>query len=196
MSTLTEYQSLLMDFSPRPITNEREYRRALKYLEKNIEPTPSKAKAMLLDLLATVVADYEEKRHPLPDMQPGELLEFLLDQRDLSRAELGRQAGIPRQKITNAINETTPLSKGNAIKLAEYFQLQPSGVRGINAGHSDPSASHQHVLLDAREGVFVEGDVLVGAARPGPVLPHAGGDQLVPYLGLGVGVPGAAHRVG
>jgi HTH-type transcriptional regulator/antitoxin HigA len=126
MATLTEYQSLLMDFTPRPITNKREYRRVLRYLENNIVSRPPKAKAMLLDLLATLVAVYEETRFPVQEMQPGELLQFLLDQRGMTRAELGRQADIPRQKITNAINGTTPLSKANAIKLAEFFKLQPS----------------------------------------------------------------------
>jgi antitoxin component HigA of HigAB toxin-antitoxin module len=126
MATMTEYQSLLMDFTPRPIVNEREYRRALRYLEHKMEPRPTKAKAMLLDLLATLVSDYEEKRFPAPDMRPGKLLQLLLDQRGMTRAELGRQADVPRQKITNLINGSTHLSKGNAIKLAGIFKLQPS----------------------------------------------------------------------
>ena len=126
MATMTEYQSLLLDFTPRPIDSEREYQRALKYIDRNMEPQLPKAKALLLDLLATLVADYEEKHFPLPDMAPGELLQFLIEERRMTQAELARQTGIPRQKISNAINGTGPLSKGNAIKLAEFFKLRPS----------------------------------------------------------------------
>jgi HTH-type transcriptional regulator/antitoxin HigA len=123
---LTAYQNLLVDFSPRPIKSEREYKRVLKYIEQNMEPNPPRDKAQLLDLLAALAADYEEQRFPVPDLKPGELLKFLIDERGITRAELARQTGIPRQKITNAITGTRPLSKGNAIKLAEFFKLRPS----------------------------------------------------------------------
>jgi len=123
---LTTYQALLVDFTPRPIKSEREYKRVLNYIEQHAEPHPPKDKAVLMDLLAALAADYEEKRFPMPDLTSGELLKFLIDERGITRAELARQTGIPRQKITNAINGTRPLSKGNAIKLAEFFKLRPS----------------------------------------------------------------------
>ena len=128
MSTMTDYQALLVEYTPRAITSEREHRRALKYLEENMEPHPSKAKALLLDLISTLVADYEEKHQhaSLPDLPPSELLAYLIEQQGITRAELARQTDIPRQKITNAINGTRPLSKGHAIKLAEFFKLEPS----------------------------------------------------------------------
>jgi HTH-type transcriptional regulator/antitoxin HigA len=123
---LTTYQSLLVDFTPRPINSQREYKRVLEYIEENMEPHPPKDKALLLDLLSTLVADYEENRYPIPDLEPPELLKFLINERGVTRAELARQTRIPRQKITNAINGTRALSKGNAIKLAEFFKLRPS----------------------------------------------------------------------
>jgi HTH-type transcriptional regulator/antitoxin HigA len=126
MATLTDYQSLLLDFTPRPITSQREYQRVLRYLERHMEPHPSRSKAMLLDLLATLVANYEERNCPMPELPPGDLLAYLIEQRGITRAELARQVGIPRQRLTNAINGTRPLSKGNAIKLAEFFKLRPA----------------------------------------------------------------------
>ena len=128
MSSVTQYQSLLLEYTPRPITSEREYRRALKYLDQYMQPKPGKARAQLLDLIATLVSDYEDKHHadPLNDLSPGELLSFLIEQRGLTRAELARLTDIPRQKITNAINGTRSLSKSHAIKLAEFFKLRPA----------------------------------------------------------------------
>ena len=43
---MTDYQTLLLEYTPRPITSEREYRRALKYVEANMEPHLPKAKAL------------------------------------------------------------------------------------------------------------------------------------------------------
>jgi HTH-type transcriptional regulator / antitoxin HigA len=129
MSTaMTDYQALLVEYTPRPITSAREYRRALKYMETHMEPRPPKAQGMLLDLIATLIADYEEREghFEVPDAPPGELLAYLIEQRGITRAELARRTGIPRQKITNAIHGTRPLSKGHAIKLAEFFQLRPA----------------------------------------------------------------------
>ena len=128
MSDMTEYQMLLVEYTPRPIRSQREYRRAFKYMEQNMVPHPAKAQALLMDLIATLLADYEEQsQHFLAaDLSPGELLAYLIQERGITRAELARAIDIPRQKITNAINGTRALSKSHAIKLAEYFKLLPS----------------------------------------------------------------------
>ena len=38
MSTLTSYQSLLLDYEPRPIRSEAAYRKALRHVEKLMRP--------------------------------------------------------------------------------------------------------------------------------------------------------------
>ena len=38
MPTLTSYQSLLLDYEPRPIRSEAAYRKALRHVEKLMRP--------------------------------------------------------------------------------------------------------------------------------------------------------------
>jgi HTH-type transcriptional regulator/antitoxin HigA len=126
MATATEeYRSLVSDFLPRPIRSEREYRRALAYIDQHIQPKLPKAQGMFLELLATLVAQYESQMYPAPEASPADVLEHLIDERGLTNAELARATGIPRQTITNIVKGDRGISKANAIKLAKYFQVSP-----------------------------------------------------------------------
>ena len=126
MATMTAYQSLLLDFTPRPISSEREYRRVLRYIERHMEPHPPKAKGELLELLSTLVAQYESTRFPSPEVSVADLLEHLIEARGETRADLARATGIPRATITNVIRGRRGLSKANALALGEYFGLHPA----------------------------------------------------------------------
>jgi HTH-type transcriptional regulator/antitoxin HigA len=126
MATATEkYRSLVSDFLPRPIRTEREYRRALAYIERHIQPKLPKAQGMFLELLAMLVAQYESQNYPAPDAPPGDVLAHLIDQRGVTNSEVARTTGIPRQTITNIVNGDRGISKANAVKLARFFRVTP-----------------------------------------------------------------------
>jgi HTH-type transcriptional regulator/antitoxin HigA len=126
MATATEqYRSLVSDYLPRPIRSEREYRRALAYIDRHIQPKLPKAQGTLLELLAMLVAQYEAQKYPVPDVPPGEVLAHLISERGVTNAEVARATGIPRQTITNIVNGDRGISKANAVKLAKYFQATP-----------------------------------------------------------------------
>lgn len=127
MATATEeYRALVNDFLPQPIRSEREYRRALTYIEQHIQPKLPKAQGKFLDLLAMLVAHYEAQAYPVPDVSPGDVLAHLIEQRGATKAEVAQATGIPRQTITNAVNGDRGISKANAVKLARYFHVSPS----------------------------------------------------------------------
>ncbi|HEY2881293.1 MAG TPA: helix-turn-helix domain-containing protein [Pirellulales bacterium] len=125
MKRLTEYQSLLLDFTPKPIRTDREYRRALAFVERHMQPRPPKAEADLLELLSTLVADYEAKMFSEPQVAPGEMLDHLIQARGVTKAETARATGIPRAAITSAIFGNRGISKSNAVRLAAYFGVTP-----------------------------------------------------------------------
>src|ERR1700688_3776610 len=72
------------------IKNENDYREALKAIEALMvnDPDPESAEGEQLDLLSTLVADYESKLFPstLPD--PVEAIKFRMEQADLKPADL------------------------------------------------------------------------------------------------------------
>lgn len=123
--SMTAYQSLLLDFTPRPIRSKSEYRRAVSFIEQHMQPSPPKAEAELLELLSTLVADYESNVFPDPDVEPGVMLAHLIEARGVSKAEVARSTGISPATITSAINGQRGISKQNAIRLAAYFHVNP-----------------------------------------------------------------------
>ena len=124
--SMTEYQTLLLDFTPRPIRNSREYRRALSFIEQHMQPRPPKAAAELLELLSTLVVDYESRIYPEPDVSPGEMLAHLIEARGVTKAETARATGIPRGTLTSAIGGSRGISKASAVALAAYFHVSPA----------------------------------------------------------------------
>ena len=127
MSTMTAYQSLLLDFTPRPIRNAREYKRTLRQVEQLMrKPKLSRAEGELLELLATLVEQYESIEHPTPKASQPALLAHLIDARGTSQAELARQSGVPRSVITNVLKGRRKLSQANIARLAKHFHVSPA----------------------------------------------------------------------
>jgi HTH-type transcriptional regulator/antitoxin HigA len=122
-ATLTTYQSLLVEFVPRPIRSEREHRRALRQIERLMTAHPGRAKSELIDLWATLIEQYEATELPTPKKSPRELLLHYLETRGLTRAALARQAGIPRSVITNVLSGRRDISKADARRLAKFFRV-------------------------------------------------------------------------
>jgi len=122
-ATLTEYQSLLVELAPRPIRSEREHHRALRQIERLMTPDPNREKSEMIDLLATLIEQYESAKHPTPSASPRDLLAHLLENHGLTRAELARQTGLPRSAITNILCGRRRISKQNARRLATFFKL-------------------------------------------------------------------------
>jgi HTH-type transcriptional regulator / antitoxin HigA len=122
--SMTAYQELLLDYSPRPVRNDREYRRTMRSIERLMKkPKLSDAENELLELLATLAEQYESIEYPTPRASQADLLAHLIDAREITQAELARQTGIPRSVITNILKERRKISQANIAKLAEYFHV-------------------------------------------------------------------------
>jgi HTH-type transcriptional regulator/antitoxin HigA len=122
-ATLTEYQSLLVELAPRPILSAREHQRALRQIERLMTPVPNREQSEMIDLLATLIEQYESSKHPTPACAPRDLLAHLLENHGLTRAELARQTGIPRSAITNILRGRRGISIQCARCLATFFKI-------------------------------------------------------------------------
>ncbi len=126
MTTLTSYQSLLVDFTPRPIHTQREYRRALKFVEQKMTPYPDQATGQLLELLSTLIAEYEARQFPAPQVAPGEMVEHYMEAQQLTKANVARGTGLSRQTITNIVNGRRGITTANVQKFAAFFRVPPA----------------------------------------------------------------------
>jgi HTH-type transcriptional regulator / antitoxin HigA len=127
MSTITEYQSLLIDFTPRPIRSGGEYRRAMRQISRLMAMEKlSRAESQLLELLATLVEEYESAEYPTPKVSQAVLLAHLIDAKGVSQAEVARETGLPTSVITNVLKGRRGISQANIARLARYFRVSPA----------------------------------------------------------------------
>ncbi len=126
MPTLTSYQSLLLDYEPRPIRSETAYRRALKDVEKLMRPHLPRAESELVEVLATLIEQYESREHPTPKSLPREMLAHLMEARCVAQAAVARETGIPRSTLSAVLAGRRKLSTANIAALTAYFHVSPS----------------------------------------------------------------------
>ena len=93
----------------------------LKNLKKDAEK---------IDLLELLIEDFDNKtilEIGIPeDMDPVDLLVYLLEENNLSKSELARQLNVSRQLITEIINYKRNISKRMVMKLSERFKIKPA----------------------------------------------------------------------
>ena len=113
-------------FVLRPIHNKVDYQDALAVATELASRTDlNSEQADYLEVLAKVIADYEEKHFEMSKHSPQEILKFLVEENQMSGSDLGRILGNRTLGPALLRGERT-LSKTNIKKLAEYFSVSPA----------------------------------------------------------------------
>ena len=119
-----KYGELLAHTAPVVIRNEKEYDRAIQaldtLLDKGKQITPEEER--LLDLLSLLVEQYEEEHYDIQDAAPHEVLQHLMEARDLQQKDLVHLFG-SSGRASEAINGVRPISKTQAKALAKFFKV-------------------------------------------------------------------------
>jgi HTH-type transcriptional regulator / antitoxin HigA len=86
------------------------------------DPTPEQT--ALLELLATLVENYEREHYPMPNASPHEVLAHLMEARKLKQIDL---VGILGSKgvVSEVVNGKRGISKAQAKALGEFFHVSP-----------------------------------------------------------------------
>lgn len=121
-ASLTPYQNLLVEIAPRPIRTKTQYRKAVRQLERLMVPHPGRAQGEMIELLATLVEQYEASEYPTPKLPPDVALRELIEAREITQAELAAATGISKQTVSNIVKGRRGISKVNALKLAAFFR--------------------------------------------------------------------------
>ncbi|KAB8320981.1 transcriptional regulator [Tolypothrix campylonemoides VB511288] len=120
------YIELLTSFPPRPITSEKE----LIATQKVIDSLIDKGELTLheqdyLNVLGTLVHEYEEKHKLIPDISGVELLKALIAELGLRQKDL-----IPIFKTESIVSEVLSgqrnLTVNHIRQLAEFFHISPA----------------------------------------------------------------------
>ncbi len=120
------YLELLKTFPPRPINSEEELLATQKVIDLLIDSgklTPDEQD--YLNVLGSLVYEYEQKHEPIPDIHGVELLKALLDEFDLQPKDL--MPIFKTQSIVSAVlNDQHQLTTSHIHKLAEFFHISPA----------------------------------------------------------------------
>lgn len=116
------YGELCAEAVPKVIANVREFDRMAKALEDlAFRADPSPEETALAELLARLVQDYDDRRHPLPSLPPHKMIGFLMEQRGLRQADLLPIFG-SRSVVSDVLNGKREPSKTHIRKLAGFFR--------------------------------------------------------------------------
>jgi HTH-type transcriptional regulator / antitoxin HigA len=122
-----KYGKLLMQILPSVITSKAELERLTEEVDhlmtkgiKEGELNPEEEK--LLELLAVLIEQYEDRHFPMPDVQPHEVLKYLMSENDYKQKDIVHIFG--SSGITSeVVNGKRSISKAQAKKLAEFFKV-------------------------------------------------------------------------
>jgi HTH-type transcriptional regulator / antitoxin HigA len=120
------YGALLSEFRPRPITSEKEYKRALKQIEKLMtKDALSREENALYGLLSILIQQYEEEHYPIPEASPCEVLSHLMEERGIRQKDLENVIG-SKGVVSEVVRGKRGISKEQAKSLAKLFHVSPS----------------------------------------------------------------------
>jgi HTH-type transcriptional regulator / antitoxin HigA len=86
---------------------------------------PSREEEEAIELLTLLVETYEAKRYPMPDVEPKEMLRFLLDQNGLSQRDVAAELG-SESTVSLVLSGTRPLNQHHIARLSERFHVSPA----------------------------------------------------------------------
>lgn len=120
------YGELLVQYLPGVIQSEDENEKALKMilsLMKKGETGRSPEETRLLELLTTLVEDFEEKAYPMGEnSSPPSALRFLMDEHGLKQIDMLDIFG-SQGVVSQVLNEKREISKAQAKRLAARFHV-------------------------------------------------------------------------
>ncbi|MBE9260374.1 MULTISPECIES: type II toxin-antitoxin system HigA family antitoxin [Dolichospermum] len=122
----TTYSQLLVEYQPKVITTEAEYDQALETVEKLMaEQQRTPEQTAILQLLVTLIEEFETKHYPIEPSSPHAILEHLMDARGIKQSDL---VGIIGSKgvVFEVVNRKRAISKAQAKALGEFFNVSPA----------------------------------------------------------------------
>ena len=93
----------------RPIKTKADYRVALKEVERLWDADPGTPEGDRVDVLTTLIEVYEAEHFPIPAPDPIAAIEFMLDQKGMSRRDLEPAIG-SRGRVSEVLGRKRPLT--------------------------------------------------------------------------------------
>lgn len=112
----------------RPIRSEADYRTALAEAERLWSADPGTPEGDYIDVLTTLIEDYEARHHPVPAPDPIAAILFMMEQAGLTRRDLEPALG-SRGRVSEVLNRKRPLTLPMVRALSQLLHI-PMDVLG------------------------------------------------------------------
>jgi HTH-type transcriptional regulator / antitoxin HigA len=106
----------------RPIRTKADYRAALKEVERLWDAEPGTPDGDRVDVLVTLIEAYEATHYPIPAPDPIAAVEFMMEQKGLTRRDLERAIG-RRGRVSEVLNRKRPLTLPMVRELSALLQI-------------------------------------------------------------------------
>jgi len=106
----------------RPIRTKADYRAALNEVERLWNADPGTPEGDRVDVLVTLIEAYEAKHHPIPAPDPIAAIEFMMEQKGLTRRDLEPAIG-SRGRVSEVLTRKRPLTLPMVRTLSALLEI-------------------------------------------------------------------------
>jgi HTH-type transcriptional regulator/antitoxin HigA len=93
----------------KPIRTRKDYRAALREIERLWDADPGTPDGDRVDVLVTLIEAYEAKHYPIEPPDPIAAIEFMMEQKGLARRDLEQAIG-SRGRVSEVLTKRRPLT--------------------------------------------------------------------------------------
>ena len=112
-----------------PIRNDRDHARAMRQIEKLWGARRGSSSARTLEVLVTLVNEYESRRHAIEPPDPIEAIRFRMEQQGLDRSDLEEMIG-SRARVSEVLTGKRPLTVAMIRRLRDGLGLSADVLVG------------------------------------------------------------------
>jgi len=106
----------------RPIKTKADYRQALKEVERLWRAEPGTPNGDRVEVLVTLIEAYEAEHHPISAPDPIGAIEFMMEQKGLTRRDLEPAIG-SRGRVSEVMTRKRPLTLPMVRALSALLQI-------------------------------------------------------------------------
>jgi len=115
---------------PKRIETEEENDHYLEIIDKLMHKERTYEENLILDMLVSLVEEFEDRHYKMADIAPLDLLKSLMQDHSMGKRDLAKLLG-SASRATEILTGQRGISKAQAKILGEHFQLDPSAFLDI-----------------------------------------------------------------
>jgi HTH-type transcriptional regulator / antitoxin HigA len=133
---LSDYMQLVREFPLRPFRNDGDMEAAGAMLDRLLDrKTLSEGQQDYLDVLGSLIKDYEDAQHPMPQASGVEVLQFLMEQHGLRQSDLAPMLG-SKSVVSEVLRGKRKLNLRHVRRLSDFFGVSADAFIGAERDHA------------------------------------------------------------